>query len=102
MDKVAVANMIIGMFWYSPYLFGNIWLKLIGKKPEELREVSRVYSYSYSVITSLIAAAILDFFILLADASTIFDGIKKTLFSVHCAYQLIAFVIMSAILTGWT
>ncbi len=119
----AVVNMIIGMFWYSPFLFGNIWLKLTEKKPEELREVSRVYSFS--IITSLITASILDFFILIAQAGTIFDGIRigvliwlgfvatstlapylfegrpMKLYLLYIAYQLIAFVTMSAILTVW-
>jgi hypothetical protein len=31
-----IVNIIVGMAWYSPYLFGNYWMKLIGKKQEDL------------------------------------------------------------------
>ena len=32
----AVAGMVIGALWYSPLLFGNAWLKAIGKTEDEL------------------------------------------------------------------
>ena len=35
-----VAMMVIGALWYSPVLFGNTWLRLIGKKPEEIYRVA--------------------------------------------------------------
>ena len=31
-----VSNMILGALWYSPVLFGKVWLNLIGKKPEDI------------------------------------------------------------------
>lgn len=30
-----VANMAVGAIWYSPLMFSNLWIKLMGKKREE-------------------------------------------------------------------
>jgi hypothetical protein len=32
----AAATMIIGFLWYSPILFGNVWMKQIGLKAEDM------------------------------------------------------------------
>ncbi|MCE2029103.1 DUF1761 domain-containing protein [Sessilibacter corallicola] len=32
----AVVGMMLGALWYSPLLFGNLWMKAIGKTPETL------------------------------------------------------------------
>jgi len=31
------AHMLIGMTWYSPLLFGNLWMKLTKIKPESIK-----------------------------------------------------------------
>lgn len=31
-----VIGMVLGALWYSPLLFGNLWMKCIGKTPETL------------------------------------------------------------------
>lgn len=31
-----VVSMVVGGFWYAPPVFGNEWMKLIGKKRKEL------------------------------------------------------------------
>ena len=34
----ALATILIGALWYSPLLFGNIWLKATGYTQEQMRE----------------------------------------------------------------
>lgn len=29
-------GMLLGALWYSPLLFGNLWMKSVGKTPEEI------------------------------------------------------------------
>ena len=119
--SAAVVNIIIGMTWYSKYLFGNVWLKLIGKKQQELmKDASR--TYSTSTVASLVTSAMLAFFIGLAQASSVMDGMRIGFFAwlgfvatstlaaylfegrsvklyvIYNTYQLVAFLAMGAIL----
>ena len=43
---VAVFNMALGALWYGP-LFGNLWLRIIGKKREELSSKPGMYIFSF-------------------------------------------------------
>ena len=36
----ALASFFIGMFWYSPVLFGNIWMKLSGINQKDVAKTS--------------------------------------------------------------
>ncbi len=67
----AVVNLIIGMVWYSPWLFGNAWRTLSGfeKKVEH-----RKFALLWSLIASLIAAYILGFFEVFLGVTTVSDG----------------------------
>ena len=48
-----VFNMILGTLWYGP-LFGNLWLKLINKKKEEIQ--SSPWMYVISLVAGFVAA----------------------------------------------
>jgi hypothetical protein len=58
-----VAVIVIGMLWYSPVLFGNYWLKLIGKKKEELtmKSTDMVYATIVALLTVVGINSILQF-----------------------------------------
>jgi len=49
-----VAGMILGALWYSPLLFGNAWMKCIGKTPDTLGKPT--VPMIGSVIASLLSA----------------------------------------------
>jgi len=34
----AVINMALGMLWYSPFVLGRLWIKSMGKTPEEFQQ----------------------------------------------------------------
>lgn len=33
----AIVNLILGFLWYSPYVFGKLWLKLVQRKEKEMK-----------------------------------------------------------------
>ena len=60
-----ICNMVIGALWYSPILFGNIWLKLVGKKPEDINQKAA----NNSMMLSIIPAALSIIFLALSQLS---------------------------------
>ncbi len=51
-----VAYTILGALWYSPALFGNIWIKSIGKTKEQVDKDFSPWKIVGALVTSLIAA----------------------------------------------
>lgn len=64
---VAVFNMVLGALWYGP-LFGNLWLRIIGKKREELSSNPGMYIFSF--VGALAAAFVLNVLISGLDLNT--------------------------------
>lgn len=119
----AVVNFAIGGIWYSKALFGDAWLKAVNKRMEELGNPTQ--SMLGMFVGELIAAYILAHFASYAGATTIeggiqlgfwvwlgfiatstlsiylFEGRPKKLWLLFNAYQLIAFMVMGAILAIW-
>jgi hypothetical protein len=60
---IAAIYFILGALWYSPILFGNIWMKNIGKKPEELKMsiTTVIGSVILSILMPLFLAILLEF-----------------------------------------
>ncbi|NGX58445.1 MAG: hypothetical protein K940chlam3_01352 [Chlamydiae bacterium] len=54
----AVARIIIGMVWYSPAVFGNMWLNLAHRDPTDLKNVNMkvVWGFINSFVVALILA----------------------------------------------
>ena len=117
----AVANMLIGAIWYSPGVFGKKWMKLTGKKREDLQKGAPT-AYVGSAISALIVAFVLAYFVGFAEvnsaingallgilawlgfvvtssmAKLLFQGGSKDLFVLDNGYQLVAYAVMGAIL----
>lgn len=117
----AVANMIIGAVWYSPGVFGKKWMKLVGKKQEDLQKAAST-AYAGSSVSALIVAFVLAYFIGFAEIDSVsngallgvlawlgfvvtsslvkllFQGGSKDLFILDNGYHLIAYAVMGAIL----
>ncbi len=70
-----VTNMVIGALWYSPVLFGNVWLKLIGKKAEEISKEDANKSMSFSIIPAVVSIGSLAFVLSLVNPGTLVDAI---------------------------
>jgi hypothetical protein len=59
-------SMILGGFWYSPLLFGNRWIKLMGfssKDVKRMKDETGVKTYFAMFVSSFVLAYILAYFI---------------------------------------
>src|SRR5258708_4377668 len=71
-----VVAMVIGAVWYSPLLFAKPWMRLIGKKEEDLKKGGMGKLYLLAFLGSFVMAFVLSNFIHLANAKTVVDGMK--------------------------
>ena len=58
----AVAGMIVGALWYSPLLFGNVWMKLMGLGRKQLQAAKKKgmgKSYFLSFVALLVMAYVI-------------------------------------------
>ena len=70
-----VVMMILGALWYSPVLFGNTWLKLIGKKPEDIKKEDANKSMGFAIIPAILHTLTLALLLNFVHAQTIADGL---------------------------
>ena len=126
----AIATMVVGFLWYSPVLFANPWMKLMGYDPNDKAKIAEMQksagpSYFMSLIASILAAFVLGKLIAVAGFSTAVDGLKiglvvwlgfvttvqftNALFSrqpfklymINTGYQFVCYAVMGAILVVW-
>jgi hypothetical protein len=69
----AAINMVIGALWYSRQLFGNQWMKLTGRKLEEMGGGGT--SYAVATIGALVQSYILAHFVAYAAADSFAEGL---------------------------
>jgi surface polysaccharide O-acyltransferase-like enzyme len=126
----AVATMVLGFLWYSPVLFANPWMKLMGYDPNDKAKIAEMQksagpTYFMSLIASILAAFVLGKLIAVSGFSTAVDGLKiglvvwlgfvttvqltNALFSrqpfklymINTGYQFVCYAVMGAILGVW-
>jgi hypothetical protein len=121
----AVAYMIIGALWYSPILFGNAWMKGIGKTKEEITAQSAAWKYIWALAMSFIAAygiarimlwtggnsitdalliAILAGICFILTTFTVndnFEGRPMGLSFINVFYHVVGFIVMGIIIGAW-
>ncbi len=73
---VSVLNMLIGMVWFSPALFGHAWLKFMGKNKKEMKKMGKLANgaYPWAFFGMLVMSACLAVFVKMAGVSTIPEG----------------------------
>ncbi len=62
----ALASFFVGMLWYSPLLFGKVWMKLMNineKKMKGAKKKGMVGTLITAFVTSLVTAFVLNYFI---------------------------------------
>ncbi len=120
-----IAYMIFGALWYSPVLFGNAWMKAIGKTKEQIAADSSAAGYIIALIGSFIAAYGIARIMVWANFAGIPEGIMVAVVAGICfvfttmmindsfekrpqgltfmniLYHLIGFVIMGIIIGAW-
>lgn len=121
----AILNMLIGAFWYSPFLFGKLWIKASGKTQEEIKRGANPLIYVFSTVTSLIFAYVLahimkfasindfsqgvviGFWVWLGFVATtvitpyLFENRPKLLYFIFMLYQMISICMMGGLLAIW-
>jgi hypothetical protein len=68
-----VAGMAIGFAWFSPVLFGNSWLRLVGLSEEDAGEAARPAILG-SIVATIVLVVILSIFIDIAQADNFATG----------------------------
>ena len=119
---VTAFNMVLGMLWYGP-LFGKYWLKLIGKKRDEIESPGAAYIIPLvaAFISALALALIIESFALqtwwmgaLAGAlvwigigatalatNSVFEERSFGVWVLFCSYQLIVFIAAGILFIIW-
>jgi len=126
----AVATMVVGFVWYSPALFANPWMKLMGYDPNDKAKIAEMQksagpSYALSMVASILTAFVLGKIISVAGAANAIDGLKigmvvwlgfvttvqftnalfsrqrNRLYLINTGYQLVCYLAMGAILGTW-
>jgi hypothetical protein len=117
-----VLSMAMGALWYGP-LFGNLWLRLIGKTADEIE--GDPMDYLKTAVAAFIAMLFLDlveasfgaqsladgvvvgaltfigFGATLTFVYTTFEGPDERVWLLYAAYQLVVFVIMGGVFAVW-
>lgn len=126
----AVATMVIGFLWYSPLLFANPWMRLMGFDPNDKAKIAEMQKsawkmYGLSFIASVVSAVVLAKIINITSVDTICYGMKigfavwlgfvttvqltgalfgkqpTKLYLINTGYQLVCYLAMGAILARW-
>lgn len=123
-----VVSMAVGFAWYSTYLFGKPWMKLMGYSAKELKKEQQKMGpmYFLSFVLSLVTAFVLTHLIAQAEnfygldrittslitafwswlglimpvqiTEVIFGNKKWMLFAINTGYQLVAILAMGLVI----
>jgi hypothetical protein len=116
----SVVSMILAFVWYSPFLFGNLWIKLTQNKNAKM-PMSKMF---FALINTFIQAVFLHIIVSYMGATSFWDGVivgfivwlgfvattqfsgvlwgKKpfALYLLDNGFWLISFIVMGGILAG--
>ena len=120
----AVSTFLIGGLWYSPLLFQKVWMKSNGLTEEDLGKGNPAKTFGFSFVFALVMAFNLAMF--LADPGTtltwgmiagalagvgwvamaiatiaLFEQKSWGYIAINGGYQIVAFIVMGAILGAW-
>lgn len=124
----AIINIIIGMIWYSPPVFGKLWMSSMGLTPqrmEELKKRGMGKIYFASFVTALLMSYVLahfvkiwavediggalqlsfwswlGFVVTVSLGSVLWEGKSFRLYLLNIAYQFVSIFVMAVILAIW-
>lgn len=124
----AVAAFVIGGVWYSPWLFGPTWQRLLGLSDEAMQKRSPAVIFGVSFVLLVIIATFLSFFVEVATmiGSNAWSGAMAgtfvclafvatalgvnylfarhpfKLYLIDAGYFLVTFIVMGIIIGVWT
>jgi hypothetical protein len=126
----AVATMILGFLWYSPFLFARPWTVLMGYDPNDKAKIEEMQKgagkiYGIAFVASLVSAFVLAKIIDVTTVNSVLYGMKVgfamwlgfvttvqltgvlfakqpvKLYLINTGYQLVCYLAMGAILAVW-
>ena len=126
----AISTMVVGFLWYSPLLFANAWIREMGYDPNDKAQMNEMKksagpAYAGSLLASIVSAFTLalilhglrteslhfglmvSFHVWLGFVATVqltgalFAKQSMKLFAINTGYQLVCYLVMSALLTVW-
>lgn len=118
-----ISAFVLGGIWYSPPIFGKVWMREAGIKDPKMKKGHSVMVYSLSFILCLIAAAVFAFILgpdpmlelAIATGAVIglcfvatsyginylFSGKSLKLFLIDAGYHVVKFVLFGLIMGLW-
>lgn len=121
----AVGAMIVGFVWYAQAVFGKAWMKAIGKNESDLKKDNMAGMFLLTFIGALVTAYVLAHLVKYTNATTVslglqagfwswlgfvapttganylFEGKPFNLYLITAGHQLVALLLMGAILAAW-
>lgn len=119
----ALSAFVLGGLWYSPLLFGRVWMREAGVTEEQLKQGNPVVIFGLSFVLALVAAGVFALFLgpkpalpfaLGAGASAgfcwvaasfaindLFERRSISLWAINAGYHTLAFTLYGAILGLW-
>ncbi|HKM47910.1 MAG TPA: DUF1761 domain-containing protein [Terriglobales bacterium] len=126
----ALAAMVIGFLWYSPILFANPWMRLMGFDPNDKAKIAEMQKgagkiYGLAFVASLVSAVVLAKIIAVTSVVSIPYGMKvgfavwlgfvttvqltgalfgkqpTKLYLINTGYQLVCYLVMGGVLAQW-
>lgn len=115
---------LFGAIWYSPKVFGKLWMRAQDIKEDALQE-SAMRNYTLSTLVSLAGVVVLSVLIDFTGANSWFEGayigfwlwlgpvattllmgliwepMKWPVFWIHVVYYLVSYITLGAILAIW-
>ncbi len=124
-----IVSMVLGMIWYNPKVFGNVWMMASGinmtNPPERPASSGRAGSYIINFIGALVMAYVMAHFVYLMPAVGFAEGVKLGFwawlgfvavsmlgmvlwegkpwkyYSIVAGYQLVNMALIAGILAAW-
>lgn len=73
----AVVNMVIGALWYSPLLFGGIWMRAMNLRKESMKGGNMAVLYLVAFLMTLLTNFVLAHYIDYLGAETASEGAES-------------------------
>ena len=124
----SIAGMVVGAFWYSPLLFGKVWMRESGISSRQINEAKKRgmgKSYFAAFVGILVMSFVLAHFVRYAGATTwtegleagcwlwlgfiapvllgsvLWEGKSVKLYLINALQYLVVLLMMGAILASW-
>ena len=120
----ALSTFVLGGLWYSPLLFGKVWMRLNNFSEEDLATFSKARMFGWSFVFALVMSLNLAMFLAAPGTNVgwgmaagalagfgwvamaiavigVFENRSCSYIAINGGYMTVAFIVMGAILGAW-